>query len=259
MSAIARARPLLAAFVSLACAGALHAEDDAPSVTPYRPTVSNPADLPVPGWLELELGASRQTEAGGTRTDTLPWLLKYAFDADHGILVGGNAFTRVALRGSASSGIGDTLLEYKQRYALREGVAFGVEAGLEAPTARDDLGIDGTAWLVNGIFSADLGATHLDLNAGGTHFASAPQHASHWQSAWAAALSHPLGEAFGVAAEISGSAQRRAQHAHQALTALNYNVSHRCVLDLGIAYGLDRRQHDHDVFFGGTFLLGRVR
>lgn len=259
MSVRARGRSWLAAFALLACVGAAHADDEAPSVTPYRPTVSNPADLPAPGWLELELGGSRQTDSDSARTDSVPWLLKYAFDEDHGILVGGTAFERVALRGSASSGFGDSVLEWKQRLPLHAGVAFGFEAGLQVPSARDDLGVDGTAWLANGIFSTDLGAAHLDINAGATHFAAAPPHASHWQRNWAAALSHPLGARFGIAAEISGTAQRRVEHSQQALTALNYNVSRRCVLDLGVAYGLDRRQHGRDVFAGATLLLGRLR
>jgi hypothetical protein len=30
--------------------------EEEPSVTPYRPTVSNPAALPEPGWLDVEIG-----------------------------------------------------------------------------------------------------------------------------------------------------------------------------------------------------------
>jgi len=35
---------------------AAQAEDSTPTATPYRPTVSNPATLSEPGWLEMELG-----------------------------------------------------------------------------------------------------------------------------------------------------------------------------------------------------------
>ena len=238
---------------------AAQADDaDAPTVTPYRPTVSNPADLPVPGWFEFEAGGLHVHAADGTRTDTVPWLLKYAFNEDSGLLLGGNAYDRaVAPDGARASGAGDTLLEWKQRFALREGVAFGIEAGIETPTAAHNLGIGKPAWLINGIFSADLGASHLDLNLGGTRYTLKQPRASLWQSAWAAALSHPLGETFGVAIELSGTAQRGAGATHQLLGAINYNLSRRVVLDFGAARNLDRAAHDRSLFAGGTFLLGK--
>ena len=33
--------------------------EDQPSVTPYRPSVSTPAILSAPGWIELEAGIQR--------------------------------------------------------------------------------------------------------------------------------------------------------------------------------------------------------
>jgi hypothetical protein len=32
------------------------AQDGGPAVVPYRPSVATPADLPAPGWPELEAG-----------------------------------------------------------------------------------------------------------------------------------------------------------------------------------------------------------
>jgi hypothetical protein len=250
----------LAALCLIVCAHSARAQDDEPTVTPYRPTVSNPADLSAPGWLELEAGASWLRDADATRTVSAPYLLKYAFDEDHGVLLGGTAWLDQMPRdGSSASGFGDTFIEWKQRFALREGMAFGIEAGVEVPTARANLGNGKPAYLINGIFSTDLGATHLDVNAGGTRFTRTQAPGAAWQNAWAVALSHPLGAQFGVAAEISGTAQRAVEHSHQALTALNYNLSRRCVLDAGVAYGLDRADHTRNVFFGGTFLIGKLR
>ena len=252
--------PLAAALCLTACAGFARGDDDEPTVTPYRPTVSNPADLSAPGWLEFEAGASWLRDANATRTASIPYLFKYAFDEDHGVLLGGTAWLDQKPRDAGStSGFGDTFVEWKQRFAVREGMAFGIEAGVEAPTARAGLGNGKPAYLINGIFSTDLGTTHLDVNAGGTRLTRTEPPGSAWQSAWAVALSHPLGAQFGVAAEVSGTAQRAVEHSHQALTALNYNMSRRCVLDAGVAYGLDRGDHAHSIFFGGTFLLGKLR
>ncbi|MEP6940525.1 MAG: hypothetical protein ABI846_12245 [Rudaea sp.] len=234
-------------------------DGDQPSATPYRPTVSNPADLPVPGWLEFEAGASSDHQADASHVDTLPWLLKYAFDENSGILVGGNAFERVRGAGQRDSGFGDTFIEYKRRLPVQEGIAFGVEAGVELPTAPAAIGIGKPAWIVNGIFSSDFGAAHVDLNLGGTYFSDHVAQASAWQSTWAVALSHPITAALGAALEMSGNAQRGAGHSHQGLAALNYNASRRIVFDVGVAYGLDRAAHDRSLFCGGTFLLGRIR
>ena len=260
MKACRRAWALSAAVCALACGVAHGADDDAPAVTPYRPTVSDPASLPAPGWIELETGVSSVRDAGATRTTTAPYLLKYAFDADHGLLLGGDAWIDAAPRhGRGERSAGDTFLAWKQRVTAGDSSAFGFEAGLIAPTARGTLGIGKPAYRVTGIYSVDLGDTHLDLNAGGTRFTRSIAPASNWQSAWSAALSHPLGAAFGAALEVSGTAQRGDAHTHQALGAINYNLARRCVLDAGLAYGLDRSAHSREVFLGATWLLGKVR
>jgi len=255
----------LCALLVSAAASAADANDapdtsDTPSVTPYRPTVSDPAALSAPGWVELETGLAFARDPDTARTASAPYLLKYAFDADRGILIGGDAWLDVAPpHAHATRGVGDTFVEWKQRFAVDEHAAFGIEAGFVAPSAPDALGNGKPAYVATGIYSVDLGATHLDLNAGGTRFTRRTPHASAWQSAWAAAVSHPLDDTFGATAELSGSAQRGADHAHQMLGAITYNLARRCVLDAGFAYGLDRSAHSREVFLGATVLVGRLR
>jgi len=244
------------------CSGA-HAQvaDDAndPSVTPYRPTVSNPADLPAPGWLEAEFGGLRTLGEDQSRSDSVPWLLKYAFDENHGLLLGGNSYVSSQAQGMPrQSGPGDTSLEWKQRFPLSDKVALGIEAGVVAPTAAHELGAGKPVWLVNGIFSADLGPLHLDLNLGDAHASAHDATSSPWQTTWAAAISRPLSADWGAALELSGTHQRGAGTTSQVLVAINYNLSHRFVLDSGVAYGLTHAAHDRSVFAGATVLLGRV-
>src|SRR5438445_5330895 len=62
------------------------------TVTPYRPTVSNPASLPHAGWIEGEFGALATHAEDGSHSGTVPWLVKLALADDYGILVGGNAY-----------------------------------------------------------------------------------------------------------------------------------------------------------------------
>jgi hypothetical protein len=246
----------------LAGSGSASADDAGadPGVTPYRPTVSNPADLPVPGWLEGEFGGQRVLADDRSREDSAPWLLKYAFDEDHGLLLGGNAFLRAVTPGQATrSSFGDVFLEWKQRFPLDEKTAFGIEAGMVAPTASRNLGIGKPEWLANGIFSTDLGAMHLDLNLGEVHGGEQPGGVSHWQTTWAAALSTSLTDRWGTAFELSGAHQRGMATQSQALVALSYGVSPRLVLDAGGAYGLTRAAHDRSFFAGATLLIGRLR
>ena len=110
--------------------------DDTPAATPYRPTIANPAALSAPGWLEVEAGfqGDRGRDLSG---DSVPYLLKYAFTNDWGLLLGGNAYIRnVDLGGQASDGFGDTELLVKHRIPVLDGTAFGFETGARFPTAR---------------------------------------------------------------------------------------------------------------------------
>lgn len=252
----------IAAALLLASSGAFADADDSaePSVTPYRPTVSNPADLPAPGWLEGEFGGLRTNREDHTGSDSVPWLLKYAFDENHGLLLGGNAYLGSRTPGGPShGGAGDTFVEWKQRFPVADKAAFGVEAGVVAPTAARDLGVGKPQWMANGIFSTDLGSTHLDLNLGAAHGGEQATHVSRWQMTWAAAVSAPLAHDWGAAFELSGMHQSGVATQSQALLALNYNVSNRLSLDAGLAHGLAHEAHDRSVFAGATLLIGKVR
>ena len=251
---------LLALTIAGTTARATDADDQEPSVTPYRPTVSNPADLSAPGWLEGEFGGLRAWNQDHSRDDSMPYVLKYAFDENYGLLLGGNAYVGSQAPGTpAHDGFGDTSVEWKQRFPVAEKVAFGVEAGVVVPTAPHELGVGKPAWLVNGILSADLSALHVDVNVGGEYLTAHQRGVSSWQSSWATATSTSLTEKVGAAFELSGTCQHGSATQSQALLAFTYNVSNRLVLDAGGAYGLAHVSHDRSVFAGATVLIGQLR
>ena len=66
-------------FSAAACAqDANEATDaDTPSVTAYRPTVSDPAALSAPGWFELETGISSVRGADATHTVGAPVVTQF--------------------------------------------------------------------------------------------------------------------------------------------------------------------------------------
>ena len=249
---------LLLAATCAVLAPSARAEDD-PAVTPYRPTVSSPAALSAPGWVELEGGGLQQRGPGDARRTSVPLTLKLAFTPDVGVVLGGEGWVRQSEGGTAQSGGGDTTLVLKQRFALDEQRAFGLELGTKFPTASRAIGSGEHDWSANGIYSADFAAGwHTDINLNETRQgAPAGQHAA-WQAGWAASLSRALNDDWGAAGELSGTHLAGSAPTAQLLFAGSYNASKAAVLDFGIAKGLNRETPHAQVFVGGTFRIGKL-
>ena len=233
------------------------------SVTPYRPTVSNPAALSAPGWLEVELGVNQQRPGDGSQQGSLPYLLKYAFTQDFGILLAGEAHrVQSDADGTRLGGLGDTQLLLKHRWGLGDGEndpALGLEWGFKSPTARNGLGSGKTDYIINGIYSAELAGNTFDLNINATRLGVFDAGTGQTKWGWAATLSHALDERWGIAAELSGAARRGTLPENQALMAVAYTLSKRVVLDFGMAVGVSRAAADRNFFAGVSFLLDKLR
>lgn len=229
-----------------------------PGVTPYRPTVSNPAELSAPGWLEIETGWAKTTDGDLSRR-TVPYLAKIAFSEDWGMMLGGDLRVRDNASGLPMTGRGDTSLAIKHRLATGdETLNFGIEAGIKFPTAPTPLGSGKRDWTINGIVSKDFpGDWRLDANLGmtglGAHDADQGTHVAQW----AAALSRPLGS-WTLAGEISGTRQRGTPNTRQWLLAAAYAITPRLVVDAGIAHGRSPGAHPSSVFVGFSWLVGRL-
>jgi hypothetical protein len=245
----------------LACGASAHADDDGgPPVVPYRPSVSTPAQLSAPGYLELEAGGLRATGPGsdsGMSRTTLPYTLKLAFTPDWGIRVGGDAWVRQRAFGQSDSGVGDTAVVLKRRFAVSDATAWGLELGETFPTAKSSIGIGHAQTTINGIFSSDFApAWHTDINLNATHFDSSSQDAP-WQVGWAAAFSRTLTDAWGAVGEFSGTHQSSVDTT-QFLAAASWNQSPAAVFDFGFARGLNGQAPRWQVFAGMTVRLGKV-
>jgi hypothetical protein len=249
-------------FVGATLAGSMayaDSNDDAdPPVVPYRPSVSTPAQLSAPGYLELEAGGLRATGPdSGTSRFTLPYTLKLAFTPDWGIRVGGDAWVRQAAPGASQTGIGDTAVIAKRRFAVNDATAWGLEVGETFPTARSSL-TNGHATTVNGIFSSDFApAWHTDLNLNESHLNGAGR-PSAWQTGWAAAFSHTLTDAWGAMGEFSGTRQAGAASTAQLLVAASWNQSNDAVFDFGTAVGLNDASPHWQLLAGVTVRLGKL-
>ncbi|HWT71487.1 MAG TPA: transporter [Oxalicibacterium sp.] len=233
-----------AASVSLPAAA-----DTLPPVTPYRPSVASPAQLPSPGQLELEMGGL-SVKTDGDHRDSLPYQLKLALSDQWGLLLGGEALVSDRQGGERSSGFGDTSFTLKRAFALDDKTGLGLELTAKAPTARDGLGSGKADYTLNGIFSKDVGALHMDLNLNETRLGAIDPGTGRMQTGWAASFSTALDERWTATAELSGTQQARAAHTAQLLAAVTYNPTPRMAIDVGVAKGLTDASQDWSLFSG---------
>ncbi len=257
---------LLAAVLcaTVRVAAATDENDPRPEVVPYRPTVSTPAALSAPGWLEAELGGlyvdERHADDGPVRRGSLPWSLKYAFSDDWGVRLDGEALVHADfVDGGHALGFGDTGLVLKRRFAVDAASAFGAEVGLLAPTARRGLeaGSGKPDWSVNAIYSGDLDAWHTDVNVVNTRVGTRIVRESRLQTLGAWSVSRSIAERWTFAGEVSGTHRRGASGTAQALGAVSYALRRDIVVDIGAARGLNRASPTWEAFTGLTVAVGR--
>jgi hypothetical protein len=236
------------------------AEDVA--VTPYRPTVSTPAALSAPGWLEGEAGL--QSLDVGTRAgrDSAPYTVKLAISDDWGVRIGGELLVHDPSADSRQvTGLGDTSVILKRRFALNVRSAFGLEVGTTAPTAPSGLH-SGSGKIDSGvtlIYSTNLGTTlHADLNVGFTRLGLARVGESRHQTLWALALSDAIGPRWGLVGELSGNRQVGTDDRSQVLFAASYSPNKRITWDFGSTRGKTAARPRWTVFAGSTFFLSRL-
>ncbi len=243
-------------FIPKSCLG------QEPQATPYRPTLSNPAQLPVPGYVEMEMGwQSLKEKATDDYLHSVPYLFKLAFSDYIGLLIGGEALiVKDFDQGSTLAGIGDLtpLLKFKVPSSPQSASAFGLEVGARIPTAPETLSRQQTDYLVTGIYSSGIGALGIDLNLGYTRLGGAPGGGGKNQLFWAASTAYGLTEQWSVAGELAGTVRRDVKPFTQLLTSTSYFFSPRFVGDTGIAFGLNGASQEWTLFAGMTILLGKV-
>jgi hypothetical protein len=239
-------------------------DEGGPAVVPYRPSVSTPAQLSAPGYLELEAGGLRTNGPDrGTSRFTLPYTLKLAFTPDWGIRVGGDAWVR-QVDGpdgahEAHKGGGDTAVVLKRRFAVSDATAWGLELGEKFPTAGGTLGSGHADTTLNAIFSSDFAPSwHTDLNLNETRLGVPSGESRQWQTGWAAAFSRTITDAWGAVGELSGTHQVAMANTAQALVAASWNASPAAVFDFGYAHGLTDASPHNQFFAGVTVRLAKV-
>jgi len=251
--------PAWLALMLASPARAADADDHvAPPVTPYRPSVSTPAQLPAPGQLELELGGLSARSADGQR-GSLPYTLKLAFSEEWGVLVGGEALvTQPNGDGVRGRGLGDTQLVLKRAFLVDSETAFGLELGAKVPTAKDSIGSGRADYSLNTIYSKDYGQLHMDANLNATRLGAVDAGTGRLQTGWSTSFSLPVSARWGATGELSGARRAGDGSSAQLLVAATYNPSKRLAIDVGVAKGLNRAAQDWSLFSGLVVPLARL-
>lgn len=247
----------LALLLASIAAGAL--ADDAAAVTPYRPSVSTPAQLPAVGRLEYEAGFLA-TRDHGERRDSMPVLFKYALSEQWGVLFGGDAFVSARdADGHRARGLGDAELTVKRAFVIDSATAFGLELGAKLPTAKDSIGSGKADYTVNTIYSRDIGKVHLDANANLTRLGAHEDGAGCNQTGLSAAFSVPVSEKWAATAELSGTRRAGASRTGQLLLAASWSPTKQLTIDVGVAHGLTSASPEWSLFSGLVLPLTQFR
>jgi hypothetical protein len=243
----------------LSVASTARADDDEPRTTPYRPSVSTPAALSAPGWLEIEAGW-QHNHTDDSRRDSIPLSFKVAFDPDWGIRLGNEAWVRQRSDAGERSGFGDTSLVLKRRFGIDDDQAFGLEGSVTVPTGKNGIGFGSGKpdYAVNAIYSGDFGAWHTDLNLLAARLGQPDPGASRTLWLFAGSLSRQLDDRWAVVGEYADTRQSGAEDSRQLLLAASYNLSKRMTLDAGAARSVRRGDSTWSAFTGLTWLAARL-
>jgi len=243
----------------LSVASTARADDDEPRTTPYRPSVSTPAALSAPGWLEIEAGW-QHNHTDDSRRDSIPLSFKLAFDPDWGIRLGSEAWVRQRSDAGERSGFGDTSLVLKRRFGIDDDQAFGLEGSVTVPTGKNGIGFGSGKpdYAVNAIYSGDFGAWHTDVNLLAARLGQPDPGASRTLWLFAGSLSRQLDDRWAVVGEYADTRQSGAEDSRQLLLAASYNLSKRMTLDAGAARSVRRGDSTWSAFTGLTWLAARL-
>ena len=229
-------------------------------IKPSRPGVANPAEIPEPGVLQLELGYDSNLRARDVRAEhTMQVTLRYSaakrlllhldFDA---VRSETDEQTR-----ERETGFGDTRVGF-QFVALEEAegrpaLAFAYFAKL--PTADESKGL-GTGRFDHklvGLLSKKVGETDVDFNA--AYLIVGREGEPGWEHGGQGALSisRDFKNHYGLVAELSGQSLDDVQpRGLFALGALRYKAGPRLAFDAGARFGLNPEAPRVGLFAGMT-------
>ena len=230
---------------------------------PERPTVATHAFTIAPGWVELELGAQRQTGGALASHLAVPVLVKIGVGTRVQLDVA-PAWQRDAENGRIASGVSDTIVGVKWRFTDAAPVvgAFAVQSMVSLPTGSEDQGIGTGAAAINvlAISSHHIGVVALDVNIGYTRTGGDHARAPANSTLWAVAAGLPVAGRLGWAIEVFGfpgtSGPAGAPPVVATLLGPTWTVRRSFVLDTGAIFNV-MGWGDTAIYAGATWNVGQ--
>jgi hypothetical protein len=241
-----------------------------PAADPARPTVTNPAHIPPPGYLQFEQGflEANTTPGGPDLQASVVQTTKIALDHHLMVSVQSQPFARSMQDGKASNDTGDldlgvqvVIFDEGEGHSRTPTLAVGYLNRVRAGTSPDlDAGSFGRSLLV--LASGNLFGLHYDTNLiANEQAADSPNFANHpvpRRAQWGQTLSmtRNLTEKFAISGEIWRFSQPlTGGNAIGNLYALAYTPRKTLVLDVGFSKGLTSTSTNWETFAGFTYLL----
>jgi hypothetical protein len=235
------------------------------AANPNRPSVSNPADLTAPGYLEIELGWTGAFRSSQYRSQhTIPFLAKLALNDRIQLRLDGVPLQQLRPEeGNRVSGIGDwspgVQWKFLDQTEARPAMALAAAVKLPAASARKGLGSGKADYALTLLVSKDIEPVHLDLNVAHTWLGREEGGFDRqWLGAFAASL--PVADRWTLGGEVYTFSSPTAETPRvvSTLWSLSYAYRPTVVFDLGVDVGLNRAAPDFAILAGVTVTLAKL-
>ncbi len=230
-----------------------------PAVNPGRPTLTDPASLTAPGWLETEFGL--QQDMDRDRNFGSPILFKLTSGNKRlQYRIGMDGYVRL---GDRTDGFGDTYAGLNYLAATQDKAGFDIAARttIKIPTARAALGTKKFDYNVLLLASRDFSPTiHGDFNAGFSSLSRQGVGGTDAQLFLSASFTIPIrGGRWGYTNELTYSSPIYGQRsAVTMMHGLTYAAHRYEVYDIAAQWGLHGDGSTFQVLLGRTFFLGKL-
>jgi hypothetical protein len=230
-----------------------------PAVNPGRPTVTDPAALTAPGWLEMELGGLKNLDHD--RTFSTPFVLKltssnnrlqYRLGAD-GLI----------FPGLGANGFGDTNAGLQYLFAPQSKARFDLagRVAIKIPTAPPFLGTRKVDYNVLFLASRDFSpSVHGDFNLGLSNLSRQGAPGTDNQFVATASFTLPIkGGRWQYTNEIVYASPIEGQRSLvTTMHGFTYAVHRYDVYDIAVQWQLHGDSANLQLLFGKTFFLGHL-
>ena len=239
---------------------ATEVDKNPPAVNAGRPTVTDPASLTAPGWLESEFGFAKGLDRD--RNFSTPFLMKLTSKNER--FQYRLSFDGYLKPGEGKDGFGDTYLGFQYLFAKQEKSRFDISGRLtfKFPTAPASIGgtkkVDFNLLL---LASRDFSPkVHGDFNLGVSSLSRSDAPGTDTQVQATASFTFPLkGGRWQYTNELvynspisGGRASLTTMH------GFTYAVHRYDVYDVAVQWGLQGDGANFQVLFGKTFFLGKL-